>query len=128
MIIYATAATLATAVWAILLAASPCVYETLRCALVVSGVLAAVSFLVVDVDTKHVSALPGVVLVVYQCLLALSFSAHPVSTQAIVNCNTVVLVVYSWYQKPDTLDCTVGAASVLMAVCAAYIAVRSTPH
>ena len=52
-------------------------------------------------------------------------ATHSDLTQAIVNCNTAVLALYGWYQKSDTLDWTVGAASVRMAACAAYIAETS---
>lgn len=127
MIVYAVAAMLSTSLWATILAASPCTQDTLRCALVVAGVIAAMSFLVIDVKMKHTSVLPGVVLVVYQCLLAMSFSERPVSTQAIVNCNTVVLVLHSWYMKPATMDWTVGLASLIVVAASAHIAKTCTP-
>ena len=38
-----------------------------------------------------------------------------------------MLVLYGWHQNPGTLDWTVGAASVIMAACAAYIAHTSRP-
>jgi hypothetical protein len=113
---------LLTVVWATLLSTAANPGETVRCAFVVAGIVAAASFFVIDIDTQHVSVVPGLVLVVYQACLSLAFAAHPVSTQAIVNCNTVMLVLYSWHTGRAPFDWTVAAASALVAAATAYIA------
>jgi hypothetical protein len=119
---YAIAAMVGTAVWASVLADAPCVAETVRCALVLAGVAAALSFGVVEFSEGHVASVaPGLVLVAYQCCLAAAFQQNAVATQAIVNCNTVILVLRAMHVGTQPVDWTVVAASAVVVAATAYI-------
>lgn len=117
--------TFATAAWAIVLRNAPSPLDTVRCSLIVAGMIAAatVPFKPIAVDARAV--LPGFILVLYQVLLGYAFAERPIATQAIINCNVVILVGWIAIKESQQQPISMWPACIALIASAATVVALS---
>lgn len=120
--------TVATAAWAIVLRNTHSPLDTVRCALIVAGMIAAATVPFKPITAETRSVLPGLILVLYQVLLGYAFAERPIATQAIINCNVVILVGWIAVREAELPPVAMWPACMaLIAASATVAALSMTP-
>ena len=127
-VLSAVLGTVAVAFWAFLLSGSINVIDTVRCAMIISGVLSTVSVIVVPIAVDvRTCVLPGLVLAGYQVMLAQAFKSFPVATQAIVNTNVIFLIAMVAFRDMKMPSLELGFACMGLLATSATVALVSSP-
>lgn len=120
--------TVAVAFWAFLLSGSTNVIDTVRCAMIIAGVLSTASVIAMPITVDvRTCVLPGLVLAGYQVMLAQAFKSFPVATQAIVNSNVVFLVAMVAFRDANMPSLELGFACMGLLATSATVALLSGP-
>lgn len=127
-VLSAVLGTVAVAFWAFLLGESTNVVDTVRCAMIIAGVLSTASVIAMPIAVDvRTCVLPGFVLAGYQLLLAHAFKSFPVATQAIVNTNVVFLVAMVAFRDTKMPSIELGFACTGLLATSATVALLTCP-